>query len=100
MFSQVHWYYNNNITSKLYCTYKNHAAIPKKNKNIKTKQSKTKQENKTKQKKTEKQNKTKQNKKNKTQKTTTQQTKTATTHNSPCLHHRWKCYQKIALNDE
>ena len=62
MFSQVHWYYNNNITSKLYCTYKNHAAIPKKNKNIKTKQSKTKQENKTKQKKTEKQNKTKKTK--------------------------------------
>ena len=64
MFSQVHWYYNNDITSKLCCTYRNHAAIPKKNKNIKTKQNKTKQENKTKQKKTEKQNKTKQKKQN------------------------------------
>ena len=30
-FSQVHWYYNNNIISKLYCTYRNHVAISKKN---------------------------------------------------------------------
>ena len=27
-----------------------------------------------------------------------QNTKTATTYNSPCLHHR--CYQAIALNDQ
>ena len=32
--------------------------------------------------------------------TTTKQTKTATTDNSPCLHHKWKCYQAIALNDQ
>ena len=31
-FSQVHWYYNSNIISKLYCTYRNHVAIPRKNK--------------------------------------------------------------------
>ena len=31
---------------------------------------------------------------------TTKQTKTATTYNSPCLHHRWRCYQAIALNDQ
>ena len=99
MFSQVHWYYNNDITSKLYCTYRNHAAIPKK-KTKTSKQNKTKLSKKIKQNKRKQKNKTKQNKKNKTQKTTTQQTKTATTHNSPCLHHRWKCYQEIALNDE
>ena len=29
-----------------------------------------------------------------------QQTETATTYNSPCLHHRWRCYQAIALNDQ
>ena len=29
-FSQVHWYYNSNIISKLYCTYRNHVAIPRK----------------------------------------------------------------------
>ena len=29
-----------------------------------------------------------------------QNTKTATTYSSPCLHHRWKCYQAIALNDQ
>ena len=40
------------------------------------------------------------NKTKKTQKTTTKQTKTATTYNSPCLHHRWRCYQVIALNDQ
>ena len=39
--------------------------------------------------------------KNKTNKqTTTKQTKLATTYNSPCLHHRWGCYQAIALNDQ
>ena len=34
----------------------------------------------------------------KTQKATTKQTKTATTYNSPCIHH--KCYQAIARNDQ
>ena len=28
-FSQFHWYYNSNIISKLYCTYRNHVVIPK-----------------------------------------------------------------------
>ena len=32
--------------------------------------------------------------------TTTKYTKTATTYSSPCLHHRWRCYQAIALNDQ
>ena len=32
--------------------------------------------------------------------TTTKHTKTATTYSSPCLHHRWRCYQAIALNDQ
>ena len=32
--------------------------------------------------------------------TTTKLTKTATTYSSPCLHHRWICYQAIALNDQ
>ena len=27
-FSQVYWYYNSNIISKLYCAYRNHVAIP------------------------------------------------------------------------
>ena len=27
-------------------------------------------------------------------------TKTATAYSSPCLHHRWRCYQAIALNDQ
>ena len=66
-FSQVDWYYNSNIISKPYCTYRNHVAIPRK--------------------KTHK-------------KATTKQTKTATTYNSPCLHHRWICYEAIALNDQ
>ena len=26
--------------------------------------------------------------------------KTATTYSSPCLHHRWRCYQAIAPNDQ
>ena len=30
----------------------------------------------------------------------TKHTKTATTYSSPCLHHRWRCYQAIALNDQ
>ena len=29
-FSQVHWYCNSNITFELYCTYRNHVAIPRK----------------------------------------------------------------------
>ena len=38
-------------------------------------------------------------KKTKTNKQTiTKQTKTATAYNNPCLHHRWRCYQAIALN--
>ena len=32
--------------------------------------------------------------------TTTKHTKTATIYSSPCLHHRWRCYQAIALNDQ
>ena len=32
--------------------------------------------------------------------TTTKHKKTATTYSSPCLHHRWRCYQAIALNDQ
>ena len=54
----------------------------------------------------EKQNKTKKkHKKNKqtskqSNKPTTKHTKTATTYSSPCLHHRWRCYQAIALNDQ
>ena len=36
----------------------------------------------------------------KTQKTTRKQTKTATACNSSYLHHRWRCCQSIALNDQ
>ena len=32
--------------------------------------------------------------------TTAKHTKTATTYSSPCLNHRWRCYQAIALNDQ
>ena len=32
--------------------------------------------------------------------THTKQTKRVTTFNSLCLHHRWRCYQPIALNDQ
>ena len=32
--------------------------------------------------------------------TTTKHIKTATIYSSPCLHHRWRCYQAIALNDQ
>ena len=39
-------------------------------------------------------------KNNKKKQTTTKQTKTATTYNNPCLHHRWRCYQTIALTDQ
>ena len=35
-----------------------------------------------------------------TNKPTTKHTKTALTYSSPCLHHRWRCYQAIALNDQ
>ena len=31
--------------------------------------------------------------------TTTKHKKTAATYGSPCLHHRRRCYQAIALND-
>ena len=49
------------------------------------------------------QKKTKKNKKQtnkQTNKPTTKHTKTALTYSSPCLHHRWRCYQAIALNDQ
>ena len=36
--------------------------------------------------------------------TTTKETKTKetkeTTYSSPCLHHKWRCYQAIALNNQ
>ena len=32
--------------------------------------------------------------------TTTKHTKIATTYSSLCLHHRWRCYQAIALNHQ
>ena len=38
--------------------------------------------------------------KQKRQKPTTKQTKTAATYNNPCLHHGWRCYQEIPLNDQ
>ena len=58
--------------------------------------------NKTKQKKQQKkqQQKNKQTNKQSNKPTTTKHTKTATTYSSPCLHHRWRCYQAIALNDQ
>ena len=31
---------------------------------------------------------------------TTKHTKTATTYSSSYFHHRWRCYQAIALNDQ
>ena len=40
------------------------------------------------------------NKQTNNQTTTTKHTKTATTYSSPCLRHRWRCYQAIALNDQ
>ena len=69
-FSQVYWYYNRNIISN--------STVP-----IETmllsleKETHTKKTN---------NNKTKQ--------------KTKTTYSSSCLHHRWRCYQEIALNDQ
>ena len=68
--------------SKLYFTYRNHVAIPTKKKTRK------------------KQNKKKQKNKQSNKPTTTKHTKTATTYSSPCLHHRWRHYQAIALNDQ
>ena len=67
-----------------------------------------KKKNKNKKKKTKKQNKKKQQKKQTNKQTnkqsnkptTTKHTKTATTYSSPCLHHIWRCYQAIALNDQ
>ena len=32
--------------------------------------------------------------------TTTKHINTATTYSIPGLHHRWRCYQAIALNDQ
>ena len=72
------------MISKLCCTCRNHVPIAKKNKEQKQKQ---KQKKKT-------------IKKKKTKKTTTKQTKRTLTYNSPCLHHSWRCYQAIALNDQ
>ena len=64
--------------------------------------SRQKNPNKTKQKKQQKkqQQKNKQTNKQSNKPTTTKHTKTATTYSSPCLHHRWRCYQAIALNDQ
>ena len=46
----------------------------------------------------------KKQKQNKTKKQNTKdnnkRNKTATTLNSSCSHHRWRCYPAIALNDE
>ena len=47
-----------------------------------------------------KRKKNKQKNKQSNKPTTTKYTKTATTYSSPCLHHRWRCYQAIALNDQ
>ena len=44
--------------------------------------------------------KSKQTNKQSNKPTTAKHTKTATTYSSPCLHHRWRCYQAIALNDQ
>ena len=54
----------------------------------------------TKKTKTKKRNKNKQTNKQSNKPATTKHTKTATTYSSPCLHHRWRCYQAIALNDQ
>ena len=51
-------------------------------------------------KKQNKNNKQTNNNKQSNKPTTTKHTKTATTNSSPCLHHRWRCYQAIALNDQ
>ena len=54
----------------------------------------------TKKTKTKKRNKNKQTNKQSNKPATTKHTKTATTYSNPCLHHRWRCYQAIALNDQ
>ena len=60
-----------------------------------------KEQNKTKKKQKNKKTTTnKQTNKQSNKPTTTKHTKTATTYSSPCLHHRWRCYQAIALNDQ
>ena len=41
--SQIHWYYNSNIIPKLYRTYRNHAAIPRKKIHTQNKQQQNKQ---------------------------------------------------------
>ena len=48
----------------------------------------------------QKNNNKKQTNKQSNEPTTTKHTKVATTYSSPCLHHRWRCYQAIALNDQ
>ena len=42
-FYQVHWCYNSNITSKLYCTYRNYVTIPRKKTRTENKQQQNKQ---------------------------------------------------------
>ena len=49
---------------------------------------------------TNKQKTSKQTSKQSNKPTTTKHTKAATTYSSPCLHHRWRCYQAIVLNDQ
>ena len=58
-----------------------------------------KQQKTTKTKKQQKKN-NKQTNKQSNKPTTTKHTKTATTYSSPCLLHRLRCYQAIALNDQ
>ena len=54
-FSQVCWYYNNNIISKLYCTYRNHVDLLGKTKKRKNKVKQKKSNNKKQQQKKQKQ---------------------------------------------
>ena len=51
-------------------------------------------------KKKKKKKKKRQTNKQSNKRTTTKHTKTATTYSSPCLHHIWRCYKAIALNDQ
>ena len=53
-----------------------------------------------KQKNNNKKTKNKQTKKQSNKPTTIKHSKTAATYSSPCLHHRWRCYQAIVLNDQ
>ena len=64
----------------------------------KQKKNKTKNKKKKQKKTTKKTN--KQTNKQSNKPTTTKHTKTATAYSSPCLHHIWRCYQAIALNDQ